>query len=369
MSDVRELTNSDVPEQVETWKGKWIASQPRSVRFALVEAARRYWRERGFPFSQITEAKASHEASRLARQIWSQQPDSLIASRSPLGLSVANSYHPQMWFVRTYGRRRSPMDYFEDDLFLGRMLARAPSFWPNRSCWNAQCIRSLFRIAGPGRVANFRPMVAAGVIRRFSPRGGAVVDFCSGYGGRLLAAVCCNVSYFGIDASAAQIAGNQRLADDLNTLPDHQITLQQGCAIDVLGRMKNCFADLVFTSPPYFDKERYAYDELQSFSQFGSYEEWRLGFLATAVRRAFEVLKLGSHLVLNVSDSARFKLATDTISIMQSVFGNVTVLDLPMRRLPSYRHFQSSFRSEKIVVACRLGVKPARDLVWNDKEH
>ena len=348
------------PADVEQWKGAWILSHPPAAREGLVERARVYWRLRGFPFPEITREQAAQQAQSLSRLLWAQSADLLLKSTNTAGLRLANSYHPQMWSVRAYGRKRSPIEYFEDDLFLARMLERAPRFWPNRSCWNAQCVRSLFRIGAPGRVANFRPVVAAGVIRKFCPPGGQVVDFCCGYGGRLLAAIACGVRYIGIDASVEQIEGSRRMAADLQNVATHSVILTQGSATDLLDQIELRSANLVFTSPPYFDKERYGEDKWQSYVQFSSYEGWLNGFLEPAIRRSFAVLKTDGHLVLNVADNRRFRLARDTSAIVKKIFGNVRIHNMPMRRLPSYSHFNSAHRSEQILISSKLAPRNRR---------
>ena len=58
--------------------------------------------------------------------------------------------------------------------------------------------------------------------------------------------------------------------------------------------------------------------------------------------------------MLNVADTRRFQLAADTEAIMKRVFGNVSPYNLRMRRLPSYQHFTTSYRSEKILVSLKL---------------
>ena len=337
--------------EVEQWKGSWILSLSGDDRRALVGEAHAYWRLRGFPFSATTPEQAVSQLTSLRRAISARTADHLLEGMDTGGLRLANGYHPQMWRVRGYGRKRSPIEYFEDDEFLARMLARAPRFWPNRSCWNAQCVRSLFRIAAPGRVANFRPMVAAGVIRKFCPPAGQIVDFCSGYGGRLLAAIACGAAYVGIDASEEQIAGSRRMTTDLRQLTSETITLVRGSAAEVLSGMEARSADLVFTSPPYFDKERYGDCALQSYLQFPSYDEWLREFLRAAILQSLRLLKTGGFLVLNVANGRRFPLAADTQAIMNEVFGNVAVYELRMRRLPSYRHFGTAHRVEQILVA------------------
>jgi DNA modification methylase len=338
---------------IEQWKGSWILSLSVEDRRALIERALVYWRLRGFPFPVTSPAEAVSQLQSLRRSIAARSADHLFQGTDTNGLRLANSYHPQMWSIRGYGRKRSPIEYFEDDQFLARVLERAPRFWPNRSCWNAQCVRSLFRIASPGRVANFRPMVAAGVIRKFCPPGGRIVDFCSGYGGRLVAAIACGAGYIGIDASSEQIAGSRRMAVDLRKVTSGGVSLVKGSAPEMLAPMKPRSADLVFTSPPYFDKERYGHDTLQSYIQFRSYDDWLQGFLRDAILQTFRLLKAGGFLVLNVADSRRFPLAADTRAIMGEVFGNVAVHEMRMRRLPSYGHFETQHRAEQILVSLK----------------
>ena len=37
--------------------------------------------------------------------------------------------------------------------------------------------------------------------------------------------------------------------------------------------------DMVFTSPPYFDREQYSEDDEQSFKSYPMYSDWRDNFL------------------------------------------------------------------------------------------
>lgn len=353
--DLLEIKRSAVLEiataEVERWKGSWILSLPNDERNASVAVAHAYWRSRGFPFPFVTREQAIGQLESLKRGISLRTADQLLEGMDTSGLRLANCYHPQMWRVCGYGRKRSPIEYFEDDKFLARMLERAPRFWPNRSCWNAQCVRSLFRIAAPGRVANFRPMVAAGIIKKYCPPGGQVIDFCSGYGGRLLAAIACGARYIGIDASSEQIAGSRRMISDLGRLDPNAPVLTQGAATEVLPRMTAGTADLIFTSPPYFDRERYGNGAQQSYLQFPTYEVWLQGFIRTSIEQSLRLLRAGGVLVLNVANSRRFALASDTCTAMKEIFGNVTVSDMRMRRLPSYGHFSTPHRSEQLLVS------------------
>ena len=61
--------------------------------------------------------------------------------------------------------------------------------------------------------------------------------------------------------------------------------------------------DLVFTSPPYFNREAYSEDENQSYKKYGSsYISWRDKFLKPTLQTCCDMLKCGGHLLWNIAD-------------------------------------------------------------------
>ena len=60
--------------------------------------------------------------------------------------------------------------------------------------------------------------------------------------------------------------------------------------------------DLVFTSPPYFNREAYSEDENQSYKKFSSYESWRDGFLRPTLQNAYDFLNHERYLLWNIAD-------------------------------------------------------------------
>ena len=60
--------------------------------------------------------------------------------------------------------------------------------------------------------------------------------------------------------------------------------------------------DLVFTSPPYFNREQYSSDDTQSFKKFPSYEDWKENFLRPTLRTASQYLRHDRYLLWNIAD-------------------------------------------------------------------
>lgn len=152
----------------------------------------------------------------------------------------------------------------------------------------------------------FRPTVARFIYQRYCPSGGLVWDPCAGYGGRLLGAVAAGVRYVGTDVDEETVQGNLELARFL----DRQVDVQC-CPAEQFDPPR---VDLVFTSPPYFDQERYSGRAEQSWKQYGTFETWLEGFLRLVIRKAFRV---SPKLVLNVADVRKNPLVESTKRLAQ----------------------------------------------------
>ena len=139
----------------------------------------------------------------------------------------------------------------------------------------------------------FRPTVARFIYETFCKPGDRVWDPCAGYGGRLMGAAAAGVHYVGTDVEPETVEGNLRLAEaleydcEVHTVPAQEFTPPP--------------VQLVFTSPPYYDQERYAGGQ-QSWKEFNTFESWVEGFMRPLIRRAADALVPGGHLVLNVAD-------------------------------------------------------------------
>jgi hypothetical protein len=111
-----------------------------------------------------------------------------------------------------------------------------------------------------------------------------------------------------------------------------------GCAEDIMPALPGRSVDLVFSSPPYFDWEKYSYDASQSFIRFVSYEEWRQGFLEPVIRHSHRVLRPKGKFVVNVSTERRLPGVKDVKAIATQVgFRYVGSVPLLITRVP-YLH-------------------------------
>jgi hypothetical protein len=84
--------------------------------------------------------------------------------------------------------------------------------------------------------------------------------------------------------------------------------------------------DMVFTSPPYFDREQYSEDDEQSFKAYPMYDDWRDNFLKPTLTNAYESLKSDRYLLWNIADiklsgDNYHPLEQDSIDTIESLGG------------------------------------------------
>jgi hypothetical protein len=151
--------------------------------------------------------------------------------------------------------------------------------------------------------AQFRPSAAKIIYDIYKPE--KVLDFSVGWGDRILGAHASHFvkKYVGIDPNKNLFNGYMRQIHKYNTIwgKIKEFELIWGRAEDENIVLKDKF-DMIFTSPPYFDKEKYDQSDQQSYKMYKDFDSWMKDFLCKAIKIRSENLKSGGHLIINVSD-------------------------------------------------------------------
>lgn len=163
-------------------------------------------------------------------------------------------------------------------------------------------------------VNEFCPWIARDIYKKYCRDGYIVLDPCSGWGGRTLGLASCmfkDITYITTDPSKKTYEGLLKLKDFLKlgdnfkyyNLPFEDLELEADSV------------DFVFTSPPYFDTERYSQDEGQSFMRNDSYEKWKTNFLYVMLDKIIKALKHDRYCLLNVG-KVRYPIDEDIVNYL-----------------------------------------------------
>ena len=295
------LKNSMLPFLVE---GRITKSQWENLSDERLEELAKeiflYYREKGFPYYQMSiDEKMSH-LNKL-KNFLQKNGDSMITDSNIKmtmhGLSLAWSYFPHAWEVRC-NKMKTPFEVFADDtLFMGaikKRLKRGTYFS------NSGIRKSLRSFSGTQGVSNFKPTSAGAIYRRYCKAGSSVWDMSCGYGGRLLGAVASGVieKYIGTEPCLKTYNGLLQIKNELCN--DMQTEIHMIGSEDFIPP-NNSF-DMCFTSPPYFNTEKYSNEKTQSYIKYSTKDEWNEKFLLKTIKNCMTGLKKNGILAINVAN-------------------------------------------------------------------
>jgi DNA modification methylase len=304
----------------------------------VVEILYQYYRRIGYPHRCFSREEKNRQMSLIQKSPTPLLADNYLQQNN-VGVSLANSFHPQM-LTATYDRELSPLRAFNNDTKLKDILNRLLEL--NRKPTPANVRKMIKTRDGVRSVQNFKPVIARFIYENFVDTNGVVLDPCAGYGGRLVGAIATNknLHYIGIDPEGTTVTNNTRIAaffkEQLIGLESEQMfkfhySCHLGCAEDIMCDLPPHSVDLVFTSPPYFNIERYSEHPDQSYKRYELYEDWKEHFLTVVICQAQRLLKTNGHCIINVKDYPRFKIASDVLSIAQKIgFNHICTYNMKM---------------------------------------
>lgn len=283
--------------------------------------------------------------------------DSLLKQTSPTGFRLLNTF---MLRVMLQGNSKSCSSFvagWKNEYWRLRFWARFCKHVLVRDDITNDTILRAYTRNFP-RVYNFPPTVAKAIYNKFVPPGGATLDPCAGYGGRVCGFWASKTAarYVGYDPNSLLRVPHSELLSFLRTVdplvrktaeilpfPAEEMTTENGEEFD-----------LMFTSPPYFDTEHYVSEPTQSSIRFPTYQAWLEGFLFVMLRKGTERVKKNGHVAINIRSVRNNDMVEDTRRYLREQLGLLEQEPIPLQqpRLPmkvtsrSTREFIYVFRKK-----------------------
>lgn len=233
------------------------------------------------------------------------------------GLSFCWSYMPHSYNVQCNGNM-TPLEAFNNDEIFKKVILKRLSFGDNIS---DNGIRKMLKIyTGVQCVSNFRPTASCAIYEKFA-KGKVVYDMSSGYGGRMIGAIKAGVSkYIGCEPCTPTYIGLTSMKDDLKKWfgLETEIQLNKIGSEDFILPKKS--VDFCFTSPPYFNTEKYSNEDTQSCNKFLTKESWLNLFLKKTFENVMHCLSDDGIMAINIANVKSYKNLEDcTINVANEV--------------------------------------------------
>lgn len=254
----------------------------------------------------------------------------LLISQSQVGNMFAKSHNTHYRLTTPGKEGKSAHDVWEDVSFRRRGLQMIKSQY-RPGC---ELIGTPSEISGPQKprgigaiefaqffinkgcsATNFRPATAKAIYQFTDAR--VVYDFSSGWGDRMTAAMCTPMveHYIATDPNTDLVPMYDAMKSDIysvlgeeNVAQTHmfQLPAEEFRPSDEFGPE---MADLVFTSCPYFNLERYGENstdvnqrDYQCWYRYQTLEDWLHGFLFPSLQNSMDFLRPGGWMVINMAD-------------------------------------------------------------------
>lgn len=315
----------------------------------FIEAVFNHYRKNGFPYFDVDRDKEFDKLLAYDGEII--QGD--VVKQTMHGLSLAWSYFPHSWDVRC-NDKMTVMEAFSDDDIFRRVIRKRIKMGDNMSDNGIRKMLKMF--SGVQSVSNFRPTAASALYELFLPNGdGKVLDMSSGFGGRLLGAMRSNhrvggISYEGYDPSTPTHKGLLNLVSDYGGEMDIKINHKGSEEISLVN---DC--DFAFTSPPYFDTEKYTDEPSQSYNKFSNRDSWLKDFMGKTFSNVHRALKKDKHMAINIANVPSYpQLEIDTINLAKRCgFSYIREMKLALSN-STFKKGKDAFKYEPIFIFKRL---------------
>jgi hypothetical protein len=254
------------------------------------------------PINYYTEQGLHNAINELASANYNEVDRGVIGLGNNQGQGINRFCFPNMMTAEPKGRGSNSLkDRFYDDTKLRRAIRICFEFRTGDNLASPTALRRALELVTGENIQNFKPQNARAIVEYLCPvLWGNVYDYSAGYGGRLLGVSGSSMSY-------------NYTAVDPNTETIEYLHYLNDCIYDTLGRRgtlhKNVSEayqpediDLAFSSPPYFNLEKYSDEPTQCMNQFTTLDDWFDGYVAPTMQNIYQGLNSDGVFATNIAD-------------------------------------------------------------------
>lgn len=275
------------------------------------------------------------------------------------GQHLCNFLFPNLHHVDCKGTKNNSMwDRFYDDYKLKRTIKFTLTYEPIKNSYTSLYRSS--RLIGGNVATNFPPMKAKALYEKYCPKNGVIFDFSCGFGGRMLGALTSknNYIYCGVEPCTETYDSLKKLGDYIEQVTGRNKiykVIKQGSEIKLTD--KENFIDFAFSSPPYFNLEKYSDEDTQCYNKYTNIEEWLENYVTPTIKNIYQYLKPNCYYAVNIADfkvgNKNIKFVDDWIKISEKIgFKFVEKIDMTLqnRRGSGFENKSKETKKEGIFV-------------------
>ena len=233
---------------------------------------------------------------------YNEVKNGVIGLGNNMGQSINRFLFPNMMTAEPKGRgSNSLMDRFLNDAKLLRAIRLCFDFREGNNLAHPTALRRSLELVTGENIQNFKAQNARAIAEYLCPvLWGSVYDYSAGYGGRLLGITSSNMryQYTGVDP-------NTETVENLNYLNSLILSATNGngnIIQSVSEEYQPTDIDLAFSSPPYFNLEKYCDEPTQCMNKFKTLDDWFEGYVVPTMKNIYQGLNSDGVFATNIAD-------------------------------------------------------------------
>lgn len=254
------------------------------------------------PITYYTEKGLINEIKEFKLGTYQKVELNTIGLGNNRGQTINRFLFPNMMTAEPKGRGSNSLkDRFYNDTKMARAIRICFEFRSGNKLVYPTAIRRALELVTGENIQNFKPQNARALVERLCPvLFGSVYDFSCGYGGRLLGITSSNMNYtyIGVDPNTETIEHLNYLNNLIEEATGNRGTIIQSVSEEYQPED----IDLAFSSPPYFNLEKYSNEETQCMVRYRTLDEWFSGYVNPTMQNIYNGLNQDGIFATNIAD-------------------------------------------------------------------
>ena len=266
--------------------------------------------------------------------------DSKINLGNNKGQPLSRFLFPNMMTAEPKGRGSNSLkDRFYNDTKLKRAIKICFEMREGNNLVFPTALRRALELVTGENIQNFKPQNARAIVEELCPvMWGNVYDYSSGYGGRLLGIGSSNMkyNYIGIDPNTETV----KYLNYFNDCIEEAVGVKGTIIQNVSEEYQPTDIDLAFSSPPYFNLEKYSDEDTQCMVRYRTLDEWFGGYVEPTINNIYKSLNKDGIFATNIADyktygKKEYKVVDDWITLSERIgFKHIGTIKMMLNTRP-----------------------------------
>ena len=256
------------------------------------------------------------------------------------GQPLSRFLFPNMMTAEPKGRGSNSLrDRFYDDKKLKRAIRICYEMREGNNLVYPTAVRRALELVTGENIQNFKPQNARAIAEELCPvMWGNIYDYSCGYGGRLLGIGASNMkyNYIGVEPNTETV----KYLNYFNECIEEAVGVKGTIIQNVSEEYQPSDIDLAFSSPPYFNLEKYSDEDTQCMVRYKTLDDWFNGYVAPTIEHIYRGLNREGIFATNIADyktygNKEFKVVEDWIKTAERIgFKHVGTIKMMLNTRP-----------------------------------